>query len=46
VGAVTAHVAATIRYARGEQRPVQLLAWSDAPAAAPALDEQAVPHAP
>lgn len=45
VGAVTAHVVATMRYARGEQRPVQVLAWSDAPAAAASLEEQVLPHA-
>jgi general secretion pathway protein K len=46
VGAATAHVAATLRYARGEQRRVQVLAWSDAPAGAAALQEQGVLHAP
>jgi general secretion pathway protein K len=46
VGAVTARVVATLRYARGEQRPVQVQTWSDAPGAAPALEEQALPHAP
>jgi type II secretory pathway component PulK len=46
VGAVTMQVEATLRYAPGEQRPVQVLAWSDAPAAAADLEEQATPHAP
>jgi general secretion pathway protein K len=46
VSAVTVQVTATLRYARGEQRPVQVLAWSDAPAAAAALPEAQVPHAP
>lgn len=46
VGTVTARVVATLRYARGEERPVHVLAWSDAPAAAAALEEQVLPHAP
>ena len=46
VGAVTAQVDAALRYARGEQPPVRVLAWSDAPAAASPLEEQATPHAP
>jgi general secretion pathway protein K len=45
VGAVTVRVTATLRYARGEQRPVQVLAWSDSspPVAA---KPQASAHAP
>jgi hypothetical protein len=46
VGAVTARINATLRYARGEQRPVQVLAWSDAPEAAPRVEEQAPSNAP
>lgn len=46
VSAVTVRITATVRYARGEQRPVQVLAWSDAPAATSALDEQALANAP
>ncbi len=46
VGAVTAHVDAVLRYAPGERRPVQVLAWSDAPAASGDLEEQATLHAP
>jgi general secretion pathway protein K len=34
VSAVTVRVTATVRYARGEQRPVQVLAWSDTSPAA------------
>jgi general secretion pathway protein K len=45
VGAVTANVAATVRYARGEKRPLQVLAWSAAPATSP-LEEDAGSHAP
>lgn len=44
VNAVTAHIAATLRYARGEQRPLRVLAWSDSPAVTP--EAQAEPHAP
>jgi general secretion pathway protein K len=44
VGTVTANVAATVRYARGDKRPVQVLAWSTAPAVPPA--EEDVRHAP
>jgi general secretion pathway protein K len=44
VGATSAHVSATVRYARGEPHPVQLLAWSDARAIA-ALEQSAPPHA-
>jgi general secretion pathway protein K len=46
VGAVTARVDAVVRYARGEERPVQILAWSDAPASPAALESPAAPHAP
>lgn len=44
-GAATAKVTASIRYARGEPRPIQVLAWNDSPAAAPTLEEQS-PNAP
>lgn len=33
VGTATAHVSTTVRYARSEARPIQVLAWSDVPAA-------------
>lgn len=46
VGVVTARIAATIRYARGEQRPVQVLAWSDAPTASTAVEQEAAAGAP
>jgi general secretion pathway protein K len=46
VGAVTVRVTATLRYARGEERPVQVLAWSDAPAATAVLQQSTDPHAP
>jgi general secretion pathway protein K len=41
VGGVTARIAATIRYARGDERPIQVLAWSDAPAARIAVAQEA-----
>ncbi len=44
VGTVTAHVAATVRYARGDKRPVQVLAWSTAPSVSAA--EEDAQHAP
>jgi general secretion pathway protein K len=43
VGTVTANVAATVRYARGDRRPVQVLAWSTAPSVSAAEEAQ---HAP
>jgi general secretion pathway protein K len=47
VGAVTAQLAATVRYARGEQRAIQVLGWSTAPLApAAASREQVAAHAP
>jgi general secretion pathway protein K len=46
VGAVTARIAATVRYARGEQRSVQVLAWSDAQAATAAVRPEVVARAP
>jgi general secretion pathway protein K len=39
VGAVTVRITATMRYTRGEARPVQVLAWSDAPAGTPAPEQ-------
>lgn len=45
VGAVTARIAATIRYARGDERPIQVLAWSDAPPASAAVAQEAVADA-
>ncbi len=44
VGTVTANVAATVRYARGDKRPVQVLAWSTAPSVSAA--EEDAQHAP
>lgn len=41
VGTATAHVSATVRYARSEARPIQVLAWSDVPAA---IETPATPH--
>lgn len=34
VNDVTAHIAAALHYARGEQRPIRVLAWSDSPSVA------------
>ncbi len=46
VRAVTVQVVATVRYARGEERPVQVLAWSDVPAVASARATPETTRAP
>lgn len=46
VGAVTRRIEATIRYARGDARPVQVLAWSDAPWASTAYAQEVAANAP
>lgn len=46
VSAVTVRITATVRYARGEQRPVQVLSWSDTPLVAATLEQPVQPYAP
>jgi general secretion pathway protein K len=46
VGAATGHIVATVRYARGDARPIQLLAWSDAPSTSTAHAQKAAANAP
>jgi general secretion pathway protein K len=46
VGRVKAHVVATLRYAHGEQRPIQVLAWSNTQTGLAPPELEAAPHAP
>ena len=46
VSAVTVRLTASVRYARGEQRAVQVLSWSDIPSVAAALEQPVPPYAP
>ncbi|HEY3518554.1 MAG TPA: hypothetical protein VGL98_16010 [Gammaproteobacteria bacterium] len=46
VSAVTVRISATVRYARGEQRAVQILSWSETPLVAAPLEQPGPPYAP
>lgn len=46
VSGVTGRIAATIRFARGDERPIQVLAWSDAPTTSAEVSREAAADAP